>query len=161
MDHMAHATLPLGAYVEGDAVGIGLDVAVIVAIGVLAVWLGSPLVQAIFRRVDRPRSPSARLHDGHREPDGPPTRPSVVAAGQILRGGTWIGGLERLAVYASVLTGWKEGIAVVLAIKGLARYPELTGTTSAAAERFIIGTFVSVLLAVGCAGAAYGVASLT
>ena len=48
----------------------------------------------------------------------------------------------------------------MLAIKGLARYPELKGpadsgvpvTAHAVAERFIIGTFTSVLWAIGCAG---------
>ena len=46
-----------------------------------------------------------------------------------------------------------EAIAIVLAVKGLGRYPELkNGNNSAVAERFIIGTFVSVLWACGCAG---------
>ena len=40
--------------------------------------------------------------------------------------------LERLAVYASIMVGIGEGIAVVLAVKGLARYPELKATTSGA-----------------------------
>ena len=44
---------------------------------------------------------------------------------------------------------------MVLAVKSLARYPELqAGTKSAAAERFIIGTFVSALVAAACAGVA-------
>ena len=36
----------------------------------------------------------------------------------------------------------------------LARYPELKATNSGAAERFIIGTFASVLFAAACAGLA-------
>ena len=62
-------------------------------------------------------------------------------------------------MFASVVAGWPEGLAIVLAIKGLARYPELRGldqpaavTSQAVAERFIIGTFTSVLWAVACAG---------
>jgi hypothetical protein len=43
---------------------------------------------------------------------------------------------------------------VVLALKGLGRYPELRTDTEGAAERFIIGTFTSVLWAVACTGAA-------
>ena len=57
------------------------------------------------------------------------------------------------------MAGWPEGMAIVLAIKGLARYPELRSpdqpasvTPQAVAERFIIGTFTSVLWAVTCAG---------
>jgi F0F1-type ATP synthase membrane subunit c/vacuolar-type H+-ATPase subunit K len=83
---------------------------------------------------------------------------STQQAGEVLRGGALIGALERGAIFAAVVAGWPEGLAVVLAIKGLARYPELRGpdqVTAAAhavAERFIIGTFVSVLWAVTCAG---------
>lgn len=76
----------------------------------------------------------------------------VRRAGSVLRGGAWIGALERLAVYVALLAGWAPGVAVVLAVKGLGRYPELrNGDDSAVAERFIIGTFSSVLWAVGCA----------
>lgn len=71
---------------------------------------------------------------------------------QLLRGGTWIGILERIGILAALLT-WAEGVALILAIKGLARYPELkAGPTSGAAERFIIGTLISFGWAAGCAG---------
>lgn len=72
--------------------------------------------------------------------------------GQRLRGGRWIGRLERLAVFASLLSGFPEGVAIVLAVKSLARYPELRATSSQIAEKFIIGTFTSVLYAAGLAG---------
>ena len=62
----------------------------------------------------------------------------------VLRGGTWIGVLERLAITGTVLVGHPEAIAVVLAIKGLGRFPELREATGAnASERFIIGTLTS------------------
>jgi hypothetical protein len=73
-------------------------------------------------------------------------------AGDVLRGGAWIGALERLAVFATLVVGWGPGIAVVLAVKGLGRYPELRNQEeTGAAERFIIGTFTSVLWAAACA----------
>lgn len=73
----------------------------------------------------------------------------------ILRGGTWIGALERIGITAFLLAGWPEGIAVILAVKGLARYPELrTSHSTGAAERFIIGTFASIGWAAACAGVA-------
>ena len=73
---------------------------------------------------------------------------------ELLRGGTWIGILERIGILAALLT-WPEGVALILAIKGLARYPELkAGPTSGAAERFIIGTLISFGWAAGCAGIA-------
>jgi hypothetical protein len=77
----------------------------------------------------------------------------VRRAGQVLRGGAWIGALERVAVFATLVVGWGPGLAIVLAVKGLGRYPELRNDDdTGVAERFIIGTFTSVLWAVACAG---------
>ncbi|GAA2831180.1 hypothetical protein [Kribbella solani] len=111
--------------------------------GGLAVTGGGPLTTSVLALADR-RSTRAQ---------------STQKAGEVLRGGALIGALERLAVYGALVSGWPEGIAVVLAIKGLARYPELRSpdqpasvTPQAVAERFIIGTFTSVLWAVTCAG---------
>lgn len=84
--------------------------------------------------------------------------PTRAAAGggvgdpEVLRGGAWIGVLERIAVAGTLLAGWPEGLPVVLAVKGLGRFAELKA--SAAAERFIIGTLTSVLWCVGCVGVA-------
>ena len=122
--------------------------ALVVVIGaVLATGTGGPVVVRVFAHVDRRMQQDTPREQAEQR--------SVVAAASRLRGGAWVGVLERLAVYASVLAGFPEGIAVALAIKGLARYPELSATTSGAAERFIIGTFVSVLLACGWAGLAH------
>jgi F0F1-type ATP synthase membrane subunit c/vacuolar-type H+-ATPase subunit K len=123
------------------------EVAVVLAVallGILAVGAGGLVTTAVFRTVDQ-RDDAARGNGSD----------SVEAASEILRGGAWIGMLERAAVYAAIVAGWPEGIAIVLAVKGLARYPELqAGAASAAAERFIIGTFVSTLFACACAGVA-------
>ena len=82
-------------------------------------------------------------------------RERVQDAGAVLRGGAWIGALERLAVYVALVAGWPPGLAIVLAVKGLGRYPELRNQEdTGVAERFIIGTFASVLWAVACAGVA-------
>jgi len=79
----------------------------------------------------------------------------VRRAGDVLRGGAWIGSLERLAVFVTLVAGWGPGLAIVLAVKGLGRYPELRNQEdTGAAERFIIGTFTSVLWAAACAGLA-------
>ncbi len=73
----------------------------------------------------------------------------------VLRGGAWIGALERLALFGTLLAGWPEGIAAIVAVKAFARYPELkTGQASGAIERFIIGTFASLGWAALCAGMA-------
>lgn len=78
-------------------------------------------------------------------PDVGPTSPQAVAA---LRGGTWIGILERLAITGLVLVGYPTGIAILVAIKGLGRYPELRDNP-AASERFVIGTLASMVWAGG------------
>lgn len=84
-----------------------------------------------------------------------PTRSSVRAQRTVLRGGSWIGALERLGLLATILAGWPEGIAAVVAIKAFARYPELkSAQESGAIERFIIGTFASLGWAAACAGVA-------
>ena len=70
----------------------------------------------------------------------------------VLRGGAWIGFLERGAVAATLLAGWPEGIALVLAVKGVGRYSELREAN--APEAFIIGTLASMLWAAAAAGAA-------
>lgn len=115
--------------------------ALLVALGgAVAVAGGGPLTALVFDLVDR-REPPAE---------------SLDLAGHVLRGGAWIGALERAAIYATLVAGWPEGLAVVLALKGLGRYPELRaaedGVRTGAAERFIIGTFTSVLWACAAAG---------
>lgn len=131
--------------------------------GVLAVVGGGIVTKVVFRLVDEHREEEPRFADFIEKPgaqaDSAPHRigagGGVAQAASVLRGGAWIGALERLAIYAGVVASWPEAIAVVLAVKGLGRYPELrNGERSAVAERFIIGTFVSVLWACGCAGLA-------
>ena len=108
--------------------------------GALAISGGGPLTSLVFDLVDRRETPAE----------------SMQQAGHVLRGGAWIGALERGAIFATLVAGWPEGLAIVLALKGLGRYPELRaaedGVRTGAAERFIIGTFTSVLWACACAG---------
>lgn len=76
---------------------------------------------------------------------------TIAAAGEVLRGGAWIGALERLAVFGTLAARWPEGVAIVLAVKGLGRYPELrTQQRPGATERFIIGTMISMVWASLC-----------
>ncbi len=69
---------------------------------------------------------------------------------EVLRGGTTIGYLERLAVALAIVAGFPEAIAVVVAIKGIGRFSELAAAE--ARERFIIGTLASLLWACIVAG---------
>ena len=112
-----------------------LDKTVTVLAAVLAVAGGGLVTTQVFSFVEDPER--------------------VSSAGAILRGGAWIGALERLGVYVALVVGWAPGLAIVLAVKGLGRYPELRNQDdTGVAERFIIGTFTSVLWAVACAGVA-------
>jgi hypothetical protein len=54
-----------------------------------------------------------------------------------------------LAVAGAILAGFPEALAVVVAIKGVGRFTELA--SSEARERFIIGTFASLIWACACA----------
>jgi hypothetical protein len=121
---------------------------VALAATVLAVLGGGPAVVAVFTLVDRTAPAARRPEPGEAASD----RILPAATGEGLRGGAWIGALERLAIVGTLVAGWPEGMAVVLAIKALGRYPELrTGNHEGAAEGFIIGTLVSILWAVACA----------
>jgi hypothetical protein len=101
---------------------------------------GGPVAKALLRLAD----------------PGPPNAPQGPAKASVLTGGAWIGALERIAITTTLLARWPEGLALILAVKGLGRYPELRsagqGDQSAIAERFIIGTFASALWAAACAG---------
>lgn len=65
-------------------------------------------------------------------------------------GGRLIGVFERLAVTLCLMMGQVGVLAVVVAVKGLARYPEIK-SGHLTAEKFIVGTFASLLWAAGCA----------
>lgn len=133
-----------------SAVWIVFVKAAIVAFGGVIAMLGNPLIRAFLRRIDR--APVA----AEREVDQARANLGLVDAQRELPGGRWIGVLERLAVYACILTGFTAGIALALAVKGLGRYAELAtgGPTSRKGELFIIGTFASLLWASAWAGMA-------
>lgn len=131
------AAAVVASTVEALSAGRWATTVLVTLAGLLAVVGGGPVTTRVFASVDRQES----------------TRGTLDAAGQVLRGGAWIGALERLAVFAGLAAGFPEGVAVVLALKGVGRFNDLKGdAASAATERFIIGTFTSVLWAAGCAG---------
>jgi hypothetical protein len=123
------------AWAAGSATERIEEVAALAAV-LAAVAGGGPVATAVLRAAD----PAAvGVSGGPQDPE-------------ILRGGAWIGALERAAVAVTLLTGSAEALVAVLAVKGLGRYSELRAP--AAAERFIIGTLASALWAAGCVGVA-------
>jgi hypothetical protein len=126
----AAATLAWFAHPAVLGVAQGATIAAVLA----AVAGGGPVATAILQAAD----PAAvGVAGGPQDPE-------------ILRGGAWIGAMERAAIAGTLLVNWPEGLAVVLAVKGLGRYAELRAP--AAAERFIVGTLASGLWAVACVG---------
>jgi hypothetical protein len=131
-----------------------LKILVVVIIGAATTWGGSPLVRLLFRLADR----SEKTAPG--EAQAIPADP-IQAAASRLRGGFWIGLLERLAIFSTIMAGYGGGLIVILGVKSLARYPELRAEGgTGAAERFIIGTFASSLVAAAGAGLSLWIVSL-
>lgn len=69
-----------------------------------------------------------------------------------LKGGRFLGPMERLIIVASILSGNLAGAGFVVAAKGLLRFPEISRENSKAkidglTEYFLVGTFTSVIVA--------------
>lgn len=77
-----------------------------------------------------------------------PIAPRVVSA---MRGGRWIGPLERWAIVALGLSGALGIIAAIMAGKGIVRFPEINADrgVGSKAEEFLVGSLLSWSLA-GC-----------
>lgn len=121
------------AWAGGNGTDTEIGVATVLAV-LASVAGGGPVATGVLHAAD---PASVGVGGGAQDPE-------------ILRGGAWIGVLERAALTGTLLAGWPEGLAVVLAVKGLGRFDELR--TPAAAERFIVGTLASALWAAACAG---------
>ncbi len=145
--------------------------AIIGACFALAVFVGTPVVTRLLKRIENREPTSAPEPASEMTVGGEPLSvlpvaqqphgvPGLGAAGEQLKGGYWIGLLERAALFACVLSGFPMGIAVVLGVKGLGRYPELRTPTGSKGELFIIGTFSSMLWAALWSGLAYGLVRL-
>ncbi len=130
-------------------------------VGWLAAAGGGPLAEVVLRMASRRRFLEAlrggtwRLAPASGPGAAVPDTDEVLdadqdAAARDLRGGAMIGVLERLAVAGALLAGVSSGLALVVAVKALGRYPELR--SAGASERFIIGTLASLLWATAAAG---------
>lgn len=112
-------------------------------------WLAVLLVLRLASRsTDAGRGRSRTRGPVLLEPLAQSDGPEGEGAQLVLRGGTWIGLLERVLVTGALLAGQPEGVAVVVAIKGLGRYPELRENPGAS-ERFVIGTLASLAWSAG------------
>ncbi|WAL41245.1 hypothetical protein BRM1_05190 [Brevibacterium sp. BRM-1] len=143
-----------------------LDGLIVLVAALGAAGLGWPVTSAVLhvaasrsgRRV-APLAAPGRADDPPGVPGagggraGAGTEPRPIDTPGLLRGGLWIGLLERLLIAGGIAVGQPAVIAVVVAVKGLGRLPELR-ESRAAGERFIIGTFASTAVAGACGLAA-------
>lgn len=145
---LAAAALP------GNQTDVTVAMAAVLSV-VLAVVGGGPVTMALLRGAESSHLPGTTDVPGISRPTGVELATTRFGppVGEVLRGGAWIGILERAAIAVSLLAGVHEGVAIVIAIKGLARYPELR--VPGASERFIIGTFASLLWAAATAGVTF------
>ena len=114
--------------------------------------LGSPLASLVLRSARVPEPPTVDVTGDARTPVVQRRENSEPHVREVLRGGMWIGILERVGLTAAILAGRFELAAVVVAIKALGRYPEIR-ENPAVSERFIIGTLTSLLVAAACGAA--------
>jgi hypothetical protein len=116
-----------------------LRVLLVVSGFVFAVLAGSVLVELVLDRIkgltEAPKDVTATAGES-----GAPS------------GGRIIGMLERAFAYGGVLLGHPETAALIVALKSVARFPEFQGKHGRRfAEYFLIGTLLSLLIALGVA----------
>ena len=136
----AAAALLLAAVPTGQDPGFAVG-ALITLLALAAAVIGGGPVATVALRLATRGSVAEGVHGG-----------IIQDGGEVLRGGTAIGILERLAVAGVIIAGFPEGLAVIVAVKGVGRFSELDAAP--ARERFIIGTFASLIWAAACAGIA-------
>ena len=120
----------------------------IIAIAGVALFLTHPANEVCRALLDRARVP----HEGPPAQSGEGDVPGEPEQ-STLRGGRFIGPLERLSVTVLALLGAQAVIVGLMAAKGIGRYPELAGDRghTSKAEEFLIGSLVSWLIAAGAA----------
>jgi hypothetical protein len=152
--YVAAGTLAL-ALLMASLPGPNSPTFVAVILGVVTVALatvgGGPAVQVVLVLATR-GSLANGFYGGILVADRDPAS-GVSTTHEILRGGTTIGYLERLATAGAIVAGFPAAIAVLVAIKSVGRFSELD--VAEARERFIIGTLVSLIWAAACAGVFY------
>ncbi|MCL3776747.1 hypothetical protein H6X68_04645 [Actinomyces sp. 186855] len=123
-------------------------VLVIASVLLLSSLGGWGVVAVILRWARVPETPVQRAA-GPGGASVPVIAPRDEPGSPVLRGGAWIGVLERLAVTGVLLAGQPVLTGAVVAVKGLGRWADLQGNPGST-ERFIIGTLASLVWAGAC-----------
>ncbi|WP_350346954.1 hypothetical protein ABIQ69_09905 [Agromyces sp. G08B096] len=121
--------------------------AVIAILGLTTAVFGGGPAATTALRLAMGGSAVPGLHGGILVPDpAAQSQPGLAPAKrEVLRGGLTIGVLERLAAAGTIIAGFPEGLAIVVAVKGVGRFTELEAPE--ARERFIIGSLASLIWA--------------
>jgi hypothetical protein len=124
-------------------------------------WISAPVLPAMPESVETPDTSGTQV-DGAAADQGDeeaPLTPNSLPIltnedvedeepGTALRGGRWIGPLERLLIIILAGAGAEVAIGAVVAAKGVIRFPEISQDSSGEkAEEFLIGSVSSWILA--------------
>jgi hypothetical protein len=120
-----------------------------ILVALLGTVAGSPITIAVLAMSARGSGSAPTVPGEHGGIVVDEATASGVHHAEVLRGGTVIGYLERLALIAAIVLGRLEVVAVLIAVKGLGRFSELDSPEKR--ERFIIGTLTSLVWAGACA----------
>lgn len=93
------------------------DLLVAIAAAIIAALIGWPLVPLLLRLT-------------HAGPGSKPERTGAEDV-EVLRGGLWIGIVERALIAGAIVLGRPELMAVVIAVKGLGRFAEIKSSAVA------------------------------
>ena len=143
----------MAAAMISEPSGLGFAPLVTILGFITAVFGGSPAASTALN-LAMGGTVAPGLHGGiivTERPSAEEQRKGIVAGArrEVLRGGLTIGVLERIASAGAIIAGFPEALAIVVAVKGVGRFTELEAPE--ARERFIIGTFASLIWA--CAAA--------
>ncbi|WP_120004752.1 hypothetical protein [Nesterenkonia muleiensis] len=91
---------------------------------------------------------------GSRQRTGRNGQDALLVERPQLKGGRWIGPLERIALTGLLVAGAYPVAAGLIAAKGIVRFPEMQEDRAEGnkAEYFLVGSFVSWTMAILCAG---------
>jgi len=141
----------LGDWVESSPLPLASTLApddFLLLLGVVLVQLstGNVLVRLVL----------LATHTSHPARDGAPTGPEAR-----LKGGRLLGPMERLLILGLGIAGQVTAASLVIAAKGLLRFPELSSDAGQErihrlTEYFLVGSFASWLLALGGVGLVTG-----
>ena len=112
------------------AVEVG-EMTLVIAIGLVAVFAGGSLVGLILGRLDPVEANSERRSN-------------------IRNAGRYIGWLERALVFTVIVAGMPGGVAIVVAVKTAARFPQFE-KEERFVEYYLIGTLSSLGIALAAA----------